>query len=203
MPEPTPNGAGGTQAAQPLVTVQPDAQKTFTQEELTRIVRREIEEERKKNKPLLDKAEQYDALQKQIQEKQQAEMSELERVKSEKAELEPFKGQAESYANTIKELIAEEISAIPDENKSIIPEGMPDIQLYKWLVKNRKLTGGPPQTLAAPSGGRIASHQADPARLEAETKYNHYYGHLKNDPMKESRIKSFEDSLRQRKAPQT
>lgn len=155
--------------------------KTFSQEELNRILKREIDKE---VKPFKEKATAYDKLLEDEKAKKTAELSELEKLKLENTELTKYKTVAEEYEASISATVKAKIEAIPEERKSLVPEGLSNAKLLEWLEKNSKIlaeTGEPVTTHAAPTGGKPPSGKTGTVRQQAIEKTARYYPNMNRE----------------------
>lgn len=148
-----------------------EAAKTYTQEDINRILAKEL-------KPFKAIKTEYEKLQQAQKEKEQAELSELDKLKQQLKELEGFKITASEYEETFTELIQERVAMIPDDKKSLIPEGYSNAKLLKWLGQNEKLLGISGVTSpSSPTGGKPPTGPADTLQAKAEEKVRVMYAH--------------------------
>lgn len=67
------------------------------------------------------------------------------------AELKPKAERAENLEKVIKASVDEMMTKIPDDKKSLIPDGMPVEQQFAWLNKNWALLTGTPRNIGHPA----------------------------------------------------
>lgn len=132
------------------------------QEQLTQLLTRKEKEWAKKNKETFDKASEFETLQKKLKEKEQAELSELEKLKLEKGELEPFKTRAESLEKALKAFYEAEIESIPEAKRTLIPDDLPLERKLEYISVNREHLRGSDNSSIAAKANAMQSGKADP-----------------------------------------
>ena len=193
----TPDKPGEVNTDPKKVASDTPSAKTYSEDEFNKATAAIRREEEKKASDYKKKAAEFDALQAKQKEKEQAELSELEKLKSQINDLTPFKTKSEEYEQTISEILEAELLEIPQENKSFVDAlpSMSPLQKLKWLRANAdKLYNGKVHT-AAPAGGRTATDKPDEALVKATAIVDKYNGHLKGEA-REKLIKMNVESLR-------
>lgn len=161
-----PAGDGGTPAAKVQGDGNTAVPKTFTQEQLDRILADERKETERKAAEWKRKAKEFDELQNAKQQKELADLPELERLKAQLAELAPHKERATQYETAVGDILKARIEAIPPEKRRLVealPESMSTLDKLKWIeAAGAELFGAVPQSLGAPQSGRVGSAASDP-----------------------------------------
>lgn len=159
---------------EPKTKVQGDAgtepAKTFTQEDIDRIVAKEL-------KPFKAMKADLEKLQKEKQEKEQAELSELDKLKIELEETRKYKSVATEYEETLSELLEAKKLKVPEDKQSLIPAGLSQVALWKWYEQNEQLLFGAKLSPSSPAGGKPPTGPADTLRAQAEEKVRIMYQH--------------------------
>lgn len=153
-----------------------EAEKKFTQDDINRILAKESKKWEKEHSDVFTKAGEFEKLQKQLQEKQDAELSEIQKLQKERDELLPIKEKAialEQYVKSQYEELASELSE--EEQEKIETLSIPyteKLSLAKLLLTkhgNQQVLNG----AARASAGVAAS--PDKLTAMAEEKMKTYY----------------------------
>lgn len=94
--------------------------KTFTQDDLNRIIAKEEKKWKSTHSEVFTKASEYEKLQEQINKQKESELSEIQKLQKERDELLPLKGKAESYEQFIKTQYEELASELSEEDKETL-----------------------------------------------------------------------------------
>lgn len=141
--------------------------KTFTQEDINRIIAKESKKWEREHSEVFTKASEYEKLQKQIKEKQDAELSEIQKLQKERDELLPLKEKAtalEQYVKSQYEELASELSE--EEREKIENLSLPyteKLSLAKLLLSK----SGTSQQLQNGAARASAGATASPDKLTA------------------------------------
>lgn len=152
------------QGAATLADLSPELQA-----ELTKLVARKEKEWERKNKGTFDKASEFEKLQEQIKQQQEAELSEAEKLRRELEDTRPFKTKAERLESTLKTYLDQEIERIPEDMRSLIPNLPVEEQLAYISVNRDKLHATSPLPAGQARTTQQASGLPDPLREKANT----------------------------------
>lgn len=125
-----------TQQTQSGATATPNTQntategRTFTQEEVSRLIAKEL-------KPYKEARTELEKIQKAQKEKEEAELSELEKLKRELSETSPFKERVSKLEETLATYLEAEIERIPEELRGLIPDELSVESKLAYIAKNR------------------------------------------------------------------
>lgn len=201
MSEPTAPAEQATPSPKPAETNLPADSKVFTQEEVSKIVAKEL-------KPFKEMKSEYEKLIEERKQKETAELSELDKLKKERDELLGFKTKSEELSGFFKEMLDEKITAIPENLKHRVPEGLTDYNLLNWLNKNPDLFSTAQTNGLSPpaSGGKPQTGTADPIREKAKERMKVFHPAVsetlpdgKQNPKYEEFISRFIGELRMSK----
>lgn len=163
-----------TQQTQSGATATPNTQntategRTFTQEEVSRLIAKEL-------KPFKEARTELEKIQKAQKEKEEAELSELEKLKRELSETSPFKERATKLEETLATYLDAEIQRIPEELRGLIPDELSVESKLAYIAKNRERLMNQPNT---PQGPRVTNGSMgtpDKIKAEAIEKVKLYY----------------------------
>jgi hypothetical protein len=142
--------------------------KTFTQEDVNRLIAKEL-------KPFKEIKSNYEKILEEQQKQKDAELSESERLKKRVAELEPYEQSAKEYETELTDIVSARVASIPEDKKSLVPEGFSPAKLLKWLDANQKILFGTERPVSSPDSGTPAKGAPDTLRLKAEEKVKQLY----------------------------
>lgn len=135
--------------------------RTFTQEEVNRLIAKEL-------KPFKEIKSEYEKIQKVMKDREELELSELEKLKKQLDETTPFKDRYEKLENTLKEYLEQELERIPEDMRSLVPDLSVENQLA-YISKNRdKLYAKTNQIGGAARTTQSATSSPDPIREKAK-----------------------------------
>lgn len=163
-----------TQQTQSGATAAPNTQstategRTFTQEEVNRLIAKEL-------KPFKEAKSELEKIQKAQKEKEEAELTELDKLKRELGEATPYKERASKLEETLATYLEAEIERIPEDLRVLIPDELGVESKLAYIAKNRERLMSQPNT---PQGPRVTnSSMATPDKLKAEAieKVRRYY----------------------------
>jgi len=97
-----------------------ETQKTFTQEDINRIIAKESKKWEKEQSETLTKAKEFDKLQEKLKQQQEAELTEIQKLQKERDELLPLKEKATALEQYVKSQYEELASELSDEEKEKI-----------------------------------------------------------------------------------
>lgn len=143
------------------------------QAEITKLVTRKEKEWEKSHSDKFTKASEYDKFLKEQEEKKNAELPEIEKLKKLVDELSPYKSRTEEYETDLKAIVEARFAQIPDDKKGMFPVDYPIAKQLKWLNDNEKLLFGIDKPLA-PAGGKGPTG-GDNLMLEAEARVRNWY----------------------------
>lgn len=135
--------------------------KTFTQDDINRIIAKESKKWEKEHSDVFTKATEYEKLQKQLTEKEQSELTENERLKNQLKEFQTVSEKAKAYEEFIAKQFEELTSELSDEDKETIESLSVSITEKIALAKRLSIK---PQSIqnGAARAGNPASKGSDP-----------------------------------------
>lgn len=133
-------------------------EKTFTQAELDQKVEERLQRERKKNEVDAEKARKIAeaaALEKNQEWQKLAEerQKEIDTLTKEKADLDPFKEQAEKYKNALDGILAKQKEKLPKHILTLI-EKMDPVDAMAYITENAEALGAKPETYSETPEGK-------------------------------------------------
>jgi hypothetical protein len=143
-----------------------------------------LSDAKKQRKLKQDALAENERLKEQIRQADLAKLDETERLKVELDEHKPFKEKAQAYESKMLALLDIEIEKIPEERKTLIPEGLNIADRLDWIVKNRSFLVGntqaarPKASGAPPAGG----NGPKPDRLHDGIEYESAVALVRNMP---------------------
>lgn len=127
---------------------------------IDKLLARKEKEWEKKNKDAFTKASEFDKLQKQLTEKEQAELTENERLKRQLAELQPVSEKAKAYEEFIAKQFEELSSELSEEDKETL-EAL-SVSITEKIALAKRLIVKAPQVQNGPArAGNPASKGSD------------------------------------------
>lgn len=189
MPEETTISGTATES-QTTQTAGTEAAKTFTQEEVNRILAKEL-------KPYKESKTAYEKILEEQQQKKDAELTEVQRLQKRVEELTPYETQAKEYETDLKSIVDARTALVPADKLSLVPTGYSPAQLLKWYDANDKLLFGTERP-AAPEGTKPITGEVDVLQSQAEamlaetglTKENPLWKHTLNMTVEQLRTQA-------------
>lgn len=145
------SGDGQTTGAKVAEGAGTEAAKTFTQDELNRILAKEQSKWKREHSDAFAKATEFEKLQQELKQKQEAELSELEKLTRERDTLTPFKERSIALEGTLKTYLDAEIERIPEELRELIPSELSVEKQLEYIAKNRARLMNQPNIQRGPS----------------------------------------------------
>lgn len=142
-----------TQQTQSGATAAPNTQstategRTFTQEEVNRLIAKEL-------KPFKEAKSELEKIQKAQKEKEEAELTELDKLKRELGEATPYKERASKLEEALATYLEAEIERIPEDLRGLIPDELGVESKLAYIAKNRERLMSQPNT---PQGPRVTN----------------------------------------------
>jgi hypothetical protein len=165
----TPNSEGHGTAQTPVP-------KTYTEEEFNKATAALRREEESKASEYKKKAKEYDALAAKLKEKEEAELSESEKLKKRLAELEPLSAQVKEYEETFTTLLNKKLEQVPEDKRGLIPDLSPRKKL-EWLESAFAAGLFVVQAgIGSPPSGVPPQGKPDALMATAEEKVKKFYG---------------------------
>ncbi len=121
-------------------------EKLFTQDELNNIIKKR-----------LDKFSDYDELLQYKNTAEQEKLSEVEKLQKQIAELEPYKNQVENANNILEQMLENEISAIAEDKRGLIPQQFTTSEKLEYINKNKQFLTNGKISIKTPSNGNTPS----------------------------------------------
>lgn len=165
-----------------------EAPKTFTQEELNRIIAKESKKWEKEHSEVFNKATEYDKLQKQIKEKEQSELSENELLKRQLAELQPVTEKAKAYEEYIAKQFEELTSELSEEDKETV-ESL-SVSITEKIALAKRLIAKPNPTQNGPARANSPASKGSDPLLEKVKQEAEIYCKGKTDEYKQKFIEN-------------
>lgn len=170
-------GTPTSQATAAAHTAEPKKGVEYTPEQqahLESLLKAKDREYAKTNKEL---ATELEALRSEKKKREESELTELERVKLERDQLNSFKQKAEEYEQSFKTILEAKLAAIPEEKKPYIPDGLSTVKLLEWLEKAAPLLMSSNGISSGPTATKSAGAPSDPLLARAEEMVNKSYEH--------------------------
>ena len=146
-----------------------EAPKTFTQEDINRIIAKESKKWEREHSEVFNKATEYEKLQEKLKQQQEAELSEIQKLQKERDELLPHKTKAETYEKYISTQYEELASELSEEDRETLNELSVSITEKLSLAKRLLSKQGNTQTQIQNGAARAASHAMQaPDKLTAQ-----------------------------------
>lgn len=170
----TPNSEGQGTAQTPVL-------KSYTQEDFDKATAAIRREEEAKASVYKTKAKEYDALAAKLKEKEEAELSESEKLKKRVAELEPLSAQVKEYEETFTTLLNQKLEQVPEDKRGLVPD-LPPRQKLTWL-ENAFAAGlfGAANGIGSPPSGKPPQGKPDPIETKALEMVREMYGKSKRE----------------------
>lgn len=132
-------------AETPPVNAGGETARTFTQAELNEII-----------KQRLSKYADYEDLRVYKQQAEESRLSDVEKLSKQLDEYKPYKDVATRQTALLEEMLQQELEAVPNEYKSLIPEDFDTFQKLNYLRKNKNVffkqpASPPPNTPVEPN----------------------------------------------------
>lgn len=143
-----------------------EAPKTFTQEDINRIIAKESKKWEKEHSDVFTKATEFEKLQEKLKQQQDAELSEVQRLQKERDELLPHKTKAETYEKYISTQYEELASELSEEDRETLNELSVSITEKLSLAKRLLAKSGTTQ-IQNGAARASASATASPDKLTA------------------------------------
>lgn len=172
----TAEAGAGTSTAQATEGKETATPKTFLQEDVDRIVQKEKREWEKQASDYKTKAKEYDALAAKLKEKEEADLSESDKLKKRLAELEPLSAKVKEYEETFTTLLDQKLEQVPEDKRWLVPD-LPPRQKLTWL-ENAFAAGlfGAANGIGSPPSGKPPQEKPDALMALAEEKVKKFYG---------------------------
>jgi len=120
--------------------------KLFTQEELNNIIKKR-----------LDKFSDYEELQQYKQTAEQEKLTEVEKLQKQIEELTPYKNQVESANNILEQMLNNELEAIAEDKRGLIPQKFTTSEKLEYITQNKQFLHSGKMNIKTPSDGNTPS----------------------------------------------
>jgi hypothetical protein len=118
-------------------------EKLFTQDELNNIIKKR-----------LDKFSDYDELLQYKNTAEQEKLSEVEKLQKQIAELEPYKNQVENANNILEQLLNNELEAIAEDKRGLIPQQFSTSEKLEYINQNKQFLMNGKVNIKTPVDGK-------------------------------------------------
>lgn len=125
----------------------------------------------------LSKYQDYDALRKYKEDAEQANLSQMEKLNKKLDELKPYKDMATKQQTVLDGLLEQELEAIPEEMRGLVPDTFDTLQKIEYIRKNSAIFKSSPKP--------NLRTEADPAQPSTPGLYNGKYSTLEEFAIKD------------------